>query len=40
MAIRNLLIGGTNVVYGEGGLSSADWNDTFDEIVRLVDNGN
>jgi hypothetical protein len=39
MAIRNTAMGGTDFYAGEP-LYDHDLNDTFDEIARLVDNGN
>jgi len=39
MAIRNNILGGEDFVKGER-LRYNDLNDTFDEIKRLVDNGN
>lgn len=39
MAIRNTNMGGTDWTDGELGYST-DVNDTFDEIARLVNNGN
>lgn len=38
MAIRTELLGGTDFVSGRK-LLSTDLNDTFNEIVRLVENG-
>lgn len=39
MTIRNTKLGYTDFHYGEG-IEAEDLNDTFDEIVRVVDNGN
>ena len=38
MAIRNALLGGRDWIDERGVYT--DWNDTFNEIVRIVDNGN
>jgi len=40
MAIRNTLMGGYNWTVGEKPYKSEDVNDTFDELARIVDNGN
>jgi len=33
MAVRNKKLGGTDIVYGEAGISSDDFNNTFDSVV-------
>ena len=33
MSIRNAELGGTDITFGEAGLESADWNDTFDALA-------